>query len=144
MSQQWSGWPSKQDYLKAKQRYSTLAPMLYQSRLVGFTVELPGVVGGGSTAKIRYKVYITLANCPTSPPEAWITHPKDDAIKHRNVWHIGRGSPQAKLPLPFMCLGSFASNWSRNALGRATTFLSFLDQVYNVLNNENPKSPARS
>jgi len=143
LSLSWTGWPSYQDYLAARRRYATLTPKLYNGQLAGFTVDMPGIVGGGSRATMTYRVYVTLVNSPAHPPDAWMTYPQDHLIRHCNVWHPGGGSPQVRLELPFVCLGHFADNWNSGRLGRATNFLSFLDQVYTVLNNENPDSPAR-
>lgn len=144
MAQSWRGWPSYEVYLEARKRYSTLTPKLYNGQLAGFTVDMPGVVGCGSKARMTYRVWITLVNCPAHHPEAWITYPPDHMIKHCNVWHPGGGSPEVRLELPLMCLGHFGDNWCSGIMGTATNFLSFLDQVFYVLNNENPSSPARA
>ena len=143
MSQSWSGWPSYQDYLGAKRLLATLTPKIYNGRLAGFTADIPGVVGGGSKASQTYKIYITLVNCPAYPPEVWITYPPDHLIRHRNIYHPGGGNPHVRLELPLMCLGEYGHKWSSGVLGRATNFLSFLLQIKDVLNNENPASPAR-
>ena len=104
---------------------------------------MPGVVGGGSGSKMTYRLYVSLINCPARPPEAWVTSPKDSEIRHRNIWHAGSGPYQVNLGLPLICLGDFVDKWIQGRLGRATNFITFLDQVHFALNNENARSPAR-
>jgi len=122
-------------------RYASLRPLRHGRRIVAIVLTIPGVKGGGSKARVYYRVLIDLRGFPytNEPPVAWILYPPDKEICHLNIYKpkffelLGR-------ELPRICYGEFEDTWRELPTSKRTLYY-LVSQIEYILNNENPDSP---
>jgi len=125
----------------ARKKVYSITPIRQGGRIVALTFRMEGIVGGGSRRKIFYQIIAMLDDWPEKLPRVFFTYPPDNQIRHKNIYHP-HSHPMLKYNLPELCWGGNEDRWSRVPLQRRT-ILMFLEFLEYVLNNENPRNPAR-
>jgi len=105
-------------------------------------VEMSGVVGDWSHARMDYWLLVTLDGYPFACPKVWVEKPLEQRICHLNIWR-----PQKPMNLPEVCLSAslrFQDDWEAKRIpSEERNITGLLRQVAFTLNNENTHSKAR-
>lgn len=139
---------SPQEFRAALGRYLSLAAVKTdpQGQITAVTVSIQGVRGcrarRRSKQPVTYRVFVDVSNIRAgSLPMVWVLSPPNRSIEHVNIFSPGT-CPLLKQSLPYLCWGTFGSQWSRaGAAGRTLTAL--LENISQHLNTPNFGSPAR-
>jgi hypothetical protein len=96
----------------------------------------------GPSARQTYEVVFDTSDTANAIPDAWVVAPTDSEIRHLNVFHA-RECRLLGRPLPQVCWKDFAAQWVR-ARRQQRTLGAALEYLNQLLNHQNPLSPARS
>ena len=136
---------SDEIFQKLKFQYPSMKPIdKYKmgSNYGAFVITLPGVLSHLNQSRVSYRMLIDVRGYPHHKPLAYVFSPSDDEIKHCNIYNGGNFEIW---PGQHLCLVDSDDSyyWSTLKGDDLLLFVTWLEQLSDVLNNPNINSPAR-
>jgi len=139
---------SPHEFRAALGRYLSLAAVKTdpQGQITAVTVSIQGVRGCRARRRakqpVTYRVFVDVSNIRgSSLPTVWVLSPPNRSIEHVNVFPPGV-CPLLKQSHPYLCWGTFGSQWSR-AGGSGRTLTALLENISQHLHPPYYGRPAR-
>ena len=129
-----------QEFLETKKYFPSLTVVKnLGDEIHVISVNLRGVLGGGSAERVFYKALIDVHSFPVDLPSVFILSPSRQQIKHIDIYDSVY-CPLTQSNLPCVSLGPLSHSWYEIPL-KYRTLRAFLFAVSEILSHESCNPP---